>query len=206
MGAGRGRRLRNGAEGGAEDMQLRWIAGLVLMLMASGAQAASDRIEVKTADGREIGVIVLCNDCRSAGGKGCYAGTEQGWYDGKACGKCLVDANNAIILKYPVDVHITGKLVDPAKKPIKDRFVKLFLPNGWGVRTRTQADGSFRLLLGATSERESKQPLVVDIGTRTDTVKGEDPHFALFFMPDPYKPCAAQEKPPSAKSKKRKSR
>jgi hypothetical protein len=183
-------------------MQMRWIAGLALLLVASGTQAASDRFPVETADGRTFGVIMICNDCRSAGGKGCFTGAETGWYGGKPCGKCLVDANHDTLLRYPVDIHVTGRVVDAAGKAVKDRFVKLFLPNGWGVRTRTLEDGSFRLMLGATAERESKQPLVINVGTRADSVKGEDPYYALFFMPDPYKECSAEEKPARGKSQK----
>jgi hypothetical protein len=181
-------------------MQRRWIAGLILVLFAARAQAAGapDEMQVKTADGRVLGVLLFCNDCKSAG-KGCLTGAEEGWLSGKPCGKCMVENNHDIILKYPVDIHITGKLVDASGKPVKERFVKLFLPNGWGVRTKTYDEGNFRLMLGATTERESKQPLLVDVGTRVDSIKGTDPYYAMFLMPETYKPCSASAEKPAKK-------
>ena len=185
-------------------MQLRWIVGLSLVLVASSGWAAGapDQMEVKTADGKVFGTLLFCNDCKSASGKGCVTGAEEGWFNGAPCGKCMVEANHQTILRYPVDIHITGTIVDKSGKPVKDRFVKLFLPNGWGVRTRTYDEGKFRLMLGATSERESKQPLVVDVGTRVDTVKGSgDAYYAFFFMPQSYQPCAPQSAKPVTKQK-----
>jgi len=184
-------------------MQLRWILGLTLMLAAAPVHAtnAADEVEVKTADGKVLGVLVFCNDCKSGNGKGCVTGAEEGWLHGKPCGKCLVESNHGTFLKYPVDIHVTGTVVDAAGKPAKDRFVKLFLPNGWGVRTRTFDEGKFRLMLGATAERESKQPLVVDVGTRVDAIKGNDQYYALFMMPKTYKPCGAAAEKPAGKGK-----
>lgn len=187
-------------------MQWRWIAGLTVLLVAAHAWGAGDTIPVKGADGGSYGVLVFCNDCRSEGMKGpCHTGADAGWYNGKPCGTCMVEANHDVILRYPVDIHITGKLVTASGKPIKERFIKLFLPNGWGVRTRTQEDGTFRMMLGATAERESKSPLVIDVGTRTDSEKkGTDPHYAMFFMPESYKPCAENQKPAAPAGKRAK--
>jgi hypothetical protein len=184
-------------------MRLMWIAGLALLLAAAAeAGSQSDVMEVKSEDGRIFGVILLCNDCRTPDAKGpCHTGAEDGWLNGKPCGKCLLESNHEIVLKYPFDIHVVGKLVDAAGKPVKERFIKMFLPNGWGVRTRTMEDGSFRLMLGATADRESKQPLITDVGTRVDSEKGADPHYALFFMPQQYAPCAAAGQPKPAEKR-----
>jgi hypothetical protein len=182
------------------DMHARWIAGLTLLLAVGGpgGAGAADTMEVKTAAGQVLGTMLFCNDCKNPGGKGCFTGAEDGWLKGERCGQCLVDANHDTILRYPVDIHVVGKLVNGKGEPVKDRFVKLFLPNGWGVRTRTIEGGTFRLMLGATAERESKTPLIVDVGSRVDSVKDNDPYYAIFMMPIPHKPCAAKpaaEKP-----------
>jgi hypothetical protein len=177
-------------------MALGWrvvvVAGLVGTLARVGF--AADQIPFKGKGGENLGVVVLCNDCKSATGKDCQTGAEEGWLDGKACGKCLLESNWGTMPESPYDIHIVGILVDPEKKPIKDRFVKMFLPNGWGVRTRTDEEGKFRLTLGATKERKG-EPAVLDIGTRVDTVKGTDPQYAIFWLPDPYKPCTRDPQP-----------
>ena len=49
-----------------------------------------------------------------------------------------------------------GHLKDENGQPLKGNFVRLYLPNTWTVRTRTDDDGLFRLLLGATAERKGK--------------------------------------------------
>lgn len=177
-------------------MKLGWMAALAMMTVTAAAPAArgAEEIPIKDKDGKTYGVIVLCNDCETGSKKGCNAGAEEGWLNGKPCGKCFLPPNKGTP-EWPYDVHIIGTLTDEAGKPIKDRFVKLFLPNGWGHRTRTYEKGTFRLMLGATAERKSKEPLEIDIGTRVDSQRGADPYFALFVLPQSYKPCAAASAP-----------
>jgi len=172
-------------------MKRWWMAALGMMMIGAAAYAAAEpgSQTVKDANGDTIGVLVICNDCKSGGGKLCHGGAEEGWLDGKPCGKCLLQANFGPALKYGSDLHVTGTLLDPSGKPIKDRFVKLFLPNGWGSRTKTWEKGTFRIMLGATAARTAKEPVVVDIGTRVDTTTKNDQYFAMFLLPQDYKPC-----------------
>jgi hypothetical protein len=179
-------------------MQRCWMM-LLVGLLATAAQATQppDQQVVKDPEGNTVGVLLLCNDCRSPG-KNCYTGAENGFLNGKPCGKCLIDSNYGITLRYGYDLHVIGTLTDPEGHPVKDRFVKLFLPNGWGVRSRTTDQGSFRLMLGATAGRKAKEPLVIDIGTRIDSNKGKDPLYALYLLPENYKPCAKEAGKPKA--------
>jgi len=173
---------------------VRRIAALGVLLATAATHAAQlpDEMPIKDPEsGSIVAVITLCNDCKSAADKGCYTGAEVGWLNGAPCGKCLVDSNFPRMLKYPYDLQILGTLVDPSGKPVKDRFVQAFLPNGWTVRGRTSEAGTFRLMLGATAERKSKQALVTDIGTRVDTKKGNDQYYALFLLPESYRHCSA---------------
>ena len=175
-------------------MKLGWIAALSVMVASTAGYAAqrSDEHLIKDPDGSTtFAVLTVCNDCRSGEGKSCYSGAEHGWLNGKPCGKCLIDSNYRTLLTYPYDLHITGTLTDPEGNPVKNRFVQVFLPGGWTVRGRTSERGAFRLMLGATADRKSKQPLVVDLGTRVDTQTGTDPYYALFLLPVSYKPCVA---------------
>jgi len=169
-------------------MQRCWMV-MLLGLLATAAHAKSlpDQETVKDPDGNTLAVLLLCNDCQSASGKTCYTGAESGFLGGKPCGQCLIESNFGTVIKYPYDLHVIGTLTDPEGKPVKDRFVKLFLPNGWGVRSRTTDQGTFRLMLGATAERKSKEPLVIDIGARVDAKKGD--LYAMFLLPESYKPC-----------------
>lgn len=177
-------------------MNVRWtvalIAGLVGTLTRAGI--AADEIPFKGKGGETLGVVVLCNDCQSGTGKQCHTGAEEGWLSGKACGKCMLESNWGAAPQSPYDMHIMGTLVDTDNKPIKDRFVKLFLANGWGVRTRTDEEGKFRLTLGATMERKG-EPATLDLGTRVDSIKGTDPHYAIFLLPESYKPCTRKPGP-----------
>jgi len=196
-------------------MTMRWSAiGLALAIAVmvpapSRAQQGADQVDLKTPDGKTFGVVIFCNDCAKPKGKGpCDQGAENGWFQGKPCGQCLLKANPNVLVRYPYDLHVTGKLVDADGKPVKERFVKLFMPNGWGVRTRTLDDGTFRLMLGATADREGKTPITIDLGTRTDSKKGEDPYFAMFMLPQTYTACSAADAPaaaaaPAAKPKKK---
>jgi hypothetical protein len=175
-------------------MKLLWIAALSMMVVSAAGHAAPppDEQLIKDPDGgTPLAVLTVCNDCRSGEGKSCYSGAEQGWLNGKPCGKCLIDSNYGVLLRYPYDLHITGTLTDPEGTPVKSRLVQVFLPSGWTVRGRTSEQGTFRLMLGATAERKSKQPLVTNLGTRIDTEKGKDPYYALFLLPVSYKPCPA---------------
>ena len=74
---------------------------------------------------------------------------------------------------------------------MKNKFVRLYLPNTWTVRTRTADDGLFRLLLGATAERKGKAQ-VVKLGDRVMPKDSKAGEYALFMMPENYKPCAPQ--------------
>ena len=181
------------------------MAALSVMLAHVAVHAAQmpSELPVKDTDGTTLAVVVVCNDCQAGEGTSCYTGAEEGWLDGKPCGKCLLHSNFGAVVKYPYDLQIAGTLTDPNGNPVKNRFVKAFLPSGWTIRTRTSEQGTFRLLLGATAERKSTKPLVADIGTRIDTQTAKDPYYAIFLLPASYKPCtAAAMQPPADKLKK----
>jgi hypothetical protein len=183
-------------------MKMWWMFTLGLAATAASALAAAgDDVPVKDPNGKTLAVVVLCNDCEGgAAKKGCYDGAENGFRKGKACGPCLMKANPVRILEHPYDLHVTGILKDPKGEPIKDRFVKLFMPNGWGHRTKTLDKGQFHLMLGATSERKSSQPLTVDIGSHVDVQNGEkDQYFAMYMLPVDYKGCDAAAAAPDVK-------
>jgi hypothetical protein len=175
-------------------MKLWWVAALGIMFAGAAALAAQPPEEwyVKGEDGHTLAVVTVCSNCQftSRKSKACHGGAEEGWHNGKACGKCLVDSNYGTMLRHPYDLHFTGALVDRAGHPVKNRFVKMFLANGWSVRSKTSEQGRFRLMLGATAERKSKQPLVTNLGNLLDTRSGKDLEYALFLLPPGYKPCA----------------
>ncbi len=184
-------------------MKLWWLLGLssiTTMIAALPSAAMAGAQPIKDESGKTIAVVVVCDSCQSSDGshKQCYTGVEHGWLNGVPCGKCMVDENAGRPLGYAYDLHLTGKLVGADGAPLKQRFVKLFLSNSWTVRTRTGDDGVYRLMLGATQDRKAKKPLVVDLGTQTDTSKATA-DYALYFLPDGYKPCppeaATSEKP-----------
>ncbi|MFQ5667190.1 MAG: hypothetical protein ACE5I7_12255, partial [Candidatus Binatia bacterium] len=188
-------------------MHAWWVAvlGTVIAISATAATLSSEAHEVKGTDGKTLGVVLVCSDCKSTAStskKRCLTGVEHGWLNGKRCGQCMINANYGAPLVYPYDLHFTGKLTDPAGQPVKNRFVKLFMANGWSVRTRTSPEGTFRLMLGATAPRKSKRPLVTDLGTRMDSPEDHKAYYALFFLPDPYKPCpTSTATKPAAKHK-----
>jgi hypothetical protein len=157
------------------------------------AEKAKDVLPIKSAEGATLAVLVQCNTCsRSAArSKNCHSGAEEGYLNGQACGKCMITENYGARLAYPYDLHLIGKLVDSQGQPIKDRFVKVFMANGWNIRTRTSDAGTYRLMLGATAERKSTTPLVIDLGTRVDSPKDNKEYYAMFLLPDDYKPCPA---------------
>ncbi|MBI3784114.1 MAG: hypothetical protein HY270_12015 [Deltaproteobacteria bacterium] len=154
--------------------------------------SSSDEIPVKEPDGKTVAVILLCNDCQNPSDKKeCFEGADVGFHKGKDCGQCLIKANPKRSIDYSYDLHITGTLVNDKGEPIKDRFVKLMLPNGWGHRTKTLDKGQFHLMIGATIERKGKEPLTIDIGKHVDQQKGEkDQYFAMFMLPKNYVGCS----------------
>ena len=174
-----------------------WL-GVLLGLVAEVAAAPPQRTEFDVADpeGNVVAQVVLCNDCKDParpGGATCADGAAEGWRGGSPCGSCLLRSNWGVLLEYAYDLHVAGILVGADGKPVVERYVKMFLPNGWSIRTRTLDDGSFRLMLGATLDRKSRTPMVVDIGERVDQSGSQDPHFAIYLLPKGYKPCTSAE-------------
>jgi hypothetical protein len=170
-------------------MRVMGALGLVVLVSAVPVHAVQDLI--KDPDGKTLAVVLDCNSCADPGkGPSCYSGAENGFLDGKACGKCLLDANFPTRIPYPYDLQLIGYLKDENGKPLKGKFVRLHLPNTWTVRTRTLDDGMFRLLLGATAERKGKG-LVIKLGDRVVPTGNTAAEYALFMMPDPFKPCGA---------------
>jgi len=144
---------------------------------------------VKDPGGNTIAVILDCNSCKEPKkGKACETGAEEGYLDGTGCGKCLMDSNYGTRIPYAYDIHFAGRLVDENGKPLSGKFVRIFLPNTWSVRTRTGDDGTYRLMLGATLERKGPA-ITVDLGTRTMKKDSKAPYYSLFMLPEVYKPC-----------------
>ena len=185
-----------------------WLVMMVTLALTTAASAvraesAPDVLRLKGPDGDTLAVVVQCNSCAAQGGSTkCHTGAEEGYLDGQPCGKCMINENFGARLAYPYDIHITGKLVDKDGQPVKNRFVKIFLANGWSVRTRTSDAGTYRLMLGATVERKGSTPLVTDLGTRVDAPKDNKDYYAMFLLPDGYKTCpAAKPEPKKHKAK-----
>lgn len=175
-------------------MQTWWMIVLGLMVASTAQAATADHVPLKDANGKTLGVFVLCNECQTPGQPGdkkCYQGAVDGWLDGKQCGSCLVKSNWGVVVRYPRDLLITGKLLRDDGTPAKKHYVKLFTSNGWGARTQTNEDGSFKIRLGATAEREKGAPLTVDIGERIDRTHGGDDQFSFYLMPEVFAPCGA---------------
>lgn len=170
---------------------------LIVAVMAARAVAAARVEPIKDTDGNTLAVVVVCDSCQAGtrtSAQPCSAGAEKGWLNGVPCGECMLRANFREPLAYAYDLHLMGKLTDEAGNPLKERFVKLFFPNGWTMRGRTAEDGSFHLLLGATAEKKSKVPVRRDLGTFVDKGKGTN-YFAFFLLPESHKPCAEQPAP-----------
>jgi len=168
------------------------VMGVVLLVgVVMAAPAFAEQTVVKDPDGKALAVIVDCNSCPDpAKGANCASGAETGFNAGAPCGKCLLDANFPTRIAYPYDLQFMGYLKDETGKPLKGKFVRLYLPNTWTVRTRTGDDGLFRLLLGATAERKGKTQ-VIQLGdkvVKSDSKAGE---YALYMLPDGFKPCSA---------------
>ncbi len=171
---------------------MRLMGTLALLLLAPALPAmAVDKVAVKDPDGQVMAVIVDCDSCASGKGKDCATGAEDGFLDGKPCGKCLLDANFPTRISYPYDLQFMGYLKDENGQPMKNKFVRLYLPNTWTVRTRTTDDGLFRLLLGATAERKGKAQ-IVKLGDRLMLKDSKAGEYALFMLPEDYKPCGAK--------------
>lgn len=182
-----------------------WSVGLMLFGAVSAAAAAPQRTEFDaiTARGEVVAKVVVCNDCKEPQAQSkdpCDAGAIDGWRNGEPCGSCLVAANWGVLVEYAQDVHVNGTLVDRAGAPVVGRFVKMSMPNGWSVRTRSADDGTFRLMLGATLERQDKKPIVVDVGSWVDSEHGDDPNFQLYLLQPGYKPCTSATPMPKAPS------
>jgi hypothetical protein len=152
----------------------------------------TEQQRVKDPDGKTLFIIVTCNQCKDPKKGGtCLAGAMDGFLDGEACGQCLQKSNWGHRIGYPYDLHFTGSLKDASGKPLPDQFVKVHMPNGWGVTTRTIGDGSFRAVLGATMERQSRKAISKDLGTLTFKKGGDKENtFNLFMLPESFKPCA----------------
>jgi len=188
-----------------EEMSMlkTWSIGFVVLLTAYAASAAPQRTELDVADpsGALVAKIVVCNDCKNGKATAtepCDFGASDGWRDGKPCGTCFLQANWGLPIEYAYDLHVAGKLVDAKGEPVVGRFVKMAMPNGWSVRTRTLDDGTFRMMLGATLERKDTKPITAEIGTWVDSIAGEDPHFALYLLPVDYKACTSATPMPQA--------
>lgn len=177
-------------------MQKRWILALGLLVATTAQAASSDRLPLKDANGKTLGTFLFCNECEKPGaaaGKTCLQGAVDGWLDGKKCGSCLVKSNFGVLVRYPRDLIITGKLKKEDGKPAANHYVKMFTSNGWGARTQANADGSFKLRLGATTEREKGDPITIDIGERLDRPhKGEGDQFSFYLLPEVYTACGAE--------------
>lgn len=185
-------------------MKRWWLAAACILTGMAGTSRAAprDSAEIKDDQGKGLAVVVVCNECASAtkAGKPCRDGVEQGWLDNAACGQCMLQQNAAASLNYSEDLLITGTLTNEQGQPVKQRFVKLFMANGWAVRTQTSEQGVFRLVLGAIEPRQPRRMLTTDLGTFVDTRTGPtQEHFAVFLLPPAYKPCPPAAAPGRAK-------
>lgn len=173
---------------------MRLMEVLVLASVIGAWPAGASQEAVKDPEGNTLAVVIDCNSCEDGKtGQACETGADNGFSDGKACGKCLLDANFPTRIPYPYDLQFSGHLKDENGQPLKGKFVRLYLPNTWTVRTRTLDDGMFRLLLGATAERKGKG-LLINLGDRVMRSDTKASEYALFMLPENYKPCAAPAK------------
>lgn len=154
--------------------------------------ASASEVTVQEKSGKTISVILDCNSCKDdSKGTDCVSGVTDGFHDGKRCGECLLESNFGSKLLYSSDLQINGTLLQPDGKPAAEQFIRLYLPNTWTVRTRSSKDGAFRLLLGATQERQGERVLV-KLGSRTQASSDakDRPDYALYMLPENYSPCA----------------
>jgi hypothetical protein len=174
-------------------MKMWWSVAIGAALLASASHAAplNNEIVLKDGDDRVLAVAVLCNECQTTSAdKSCHEGAIDGYLNGKPCGSCLLESNWGVLIRYPRDLSVVGRLMKDDGQPAKKHYVKMFLPNGWSVRTQTREDGNFRMNMGATAEREKGDPLVIDIGERVDRVHSGEDQFSIYLMPAAYNPCA----------------
>jgi hypothetical protein len=165
-----------------------WMIPIALLLLPNLTLAAKDPIK-DPASGKAIAYVLDCNTCKSPEkGADCDSGAAKGFSGGAECGECLMVSNFGHRIGYPFDMQITGKLFDENGKPLGGKFVKLYMPNTWTVRTRTLDDGSFRLVLGATLPKQGKLQ-VVDLGKRTMRKNSTAKEYAIYMLPEGYKPC-----------------
>lgn len=170
---------------------------MVALLPAVASSALGARDALKGPDGKTLAVVLDCNSCK-AGGDKCFGGLEDGFHEGSRCGQCLIKANYGKGIPLASDVIILGKLKDEDGNPVTGKFVRLFLPNTWSVRTRTSDKGTFILRLGPSGRRQSKKPLSLDLGERRIGKDSKAGTYVLFMLPEDYKPCA-----PEAESSKK---
>ncbi len=169
-------------------MKVSIVLGALLLPVVA---LAKQQDVVKEPGGKTIAVILDCNSCKDPKkSKSCENGAEQGYFNGASCGKCLMDSNYGTRIPYAYDLSFTGKIVDQNGKPVGNKFVRLFLPNTWTVKTKTTDDGVFRLMLGATVERKGRT-ITVDLGTRTMSRDSKAEYYALYMLPEVYKPCGS---------------
>lgn len=171
---------------------MRWMVSLLALgLLIAPAYATQNAIQ--SPDGKTLALILDCDSCRDAKTESaCKTGVENGYHDSAACGQCLVVSNYGTRIPYGYDLQIFGHIKDENGKPLSGKFVKLLLPNSWTMRTRTTDDGMFRLMLGATSDRQGG-PIKVELGDRTMSA-AQTGDYLLYMMPPNYKPCTASQK------------
>jgi len=169
------------------------LLGFSLLLV--GSSAAGKQVLVKDPEGKTIAVIFDCSSCEK-GGSDCGTGVEEGFSDGARCGQCLMKANYGKSVPLPYDIRVFGHMKDENGEPVMRKFVRLYMPRPWSFRTRTSTDGMFVVSVGATGERKGKEPIAVDLGDLTVRKDQATSTYALFMLPESYKPCEAGKKPP----------
>ena len=179
-------------------MKMWWSVAIGAAALASVSHATplNNEVLLKDGDGKVLAVAVLCNECQTNptdSSKTCHSGAVDGYLDGKPCGSCLLESNWGVLIRYPRDLSVIGRLVKDNGEPAKKHYVKMFLPNGWSVRTQTREDGHFRMNMGATAEREKGDPLVIDIGEWSDSEHSGENQFSIYLMPASYNPCPKAE-------------
>jgi hypothetical protein len=168
-------------------------AALVLTLSTVAAEAKTtipESNKVKDKDGNVYAVVLDCPQSDPA-----FGGSEEGKLGGERCGQCLVNSNWGTQVRTPYDLTVKGVLVDEDGQPLKNRMIEFFMANGWTIKTRTTDTGFYRILMGATQERKSKENLVTDLGTKKMRKDSKASYYALFLLPENFKPCADQAKP-----------
>ena len=171
-------------------MRMMGMISLVLLSVAQAAWASQDL--VKDPDGKTLAILLDCNECKEPKDEAtCESGVEDGFRDGHRCGKCLLKANFGTRIAHAYDLSFVGYLKDKDGQPVKGRFVRILMPNTWTVRTRTTTDGMFRLMLGATLERQQKKPVTIDLGVRTVSPDQKSP-YSMYLLPEDHKSCEAK--------------